>query len=219
MIELSPSLLSANFYNLENDLEQLKKTQVKYLHLDIMDGNFVPNISYGPMILKHLRDKCDFVFDTHLMIENPDYYIKNFVDSGADIISVHPETTKHLHRTLKLIKSYGKKAGVVLNPHTHESVLKYLMNDVDLILVMSVNPGFGGQSFIPESIEKIRNIRKMINSSGRGIILEVDGGIKKDNASQVIEAGADLLVSGSGVFNKEGISKNVNDFYELFKRY
>lgn len=219
MIELSPSLLSANFYNLQKDIEELKKTKVKYLHLDIMDGNFVPNISYGPMIIKHLRDKTDMIFDTHLMIENPDKYIKDFVDAGSDIISVHPETTKHLHRTINLIKSYGKKSGVVLNPHTHESVLEYIINDIDLILVMSVNPGFGGQSFIKESLNKIKNIRKMIEKSGKEILLEVDGGVKIDNCESVIQAGADLLVSGSGVFNKEGIFNNVEKFYSIFERY
>lgn len=219
MIELSPSLLSANFYNLQDDIEELNKTGLKYLHLDIMDGTFVPNISYGPMIIKALRSKTNLIFDTHLMIENPDKYIKDFVDAGSDIISVHPETTKHLDRTVKLIKSYGKKAGVVLNPHTHESILEYVLDDIDLVLVMSVNPGFGGQAFIDKMLEKIAKIKDMILKSKRDIILEVDGGIKLDNVRKVLDKGANLIVSGSGFFNKDGIRDNYNRFEEIFKEY
>lgn len=219
MIELSPSLLSANFYNLQDDIEELNKTGLKYLHLDIMDGTFVPNISYGPMIIKALRSKTNLIFDTHLMIENPDKYIKDFVDAGSNIISVHPETTKHLDRTVKLIKSYGKKAGIVLNPHTHESILEYVLDDIDLILVMSVNPGFGGQTFIEKMLEKIAKIKDMIVKSKRDIILEVDGGIKLDNVRKVLDKGANLIVSGSGFFNKDGIRDNYNRFEEIFKEY
>jgi len=219
MIELAPSLLSADFYNLQKDLEELGETRVKYLHLDVMDGNFVPNISFGPGIIKILRKNTDFIFDTHLMIENPDKYIKDFVDAGADIITVHAETTRHLHRTIQLIKSYGIKAGVVLNPATSEDVLEYVIEDIDQVLVMSVNPGFGGQSFIESSLKKISRIRKMIDERNPGVLLQVDGGIKADNCKMVIDAGADLLVSGSGVFNKDGIKNNVDEFYKVFEEY
>lgn len=219
MIELAPSLLSADFYNLQKDLEELADTRVKYLHLDVMDGNFVPNISFGPGIIKILRKNTDFIFDTHLMVENPDKYIKDFVDAGADIITVHAEATKHLHRTIQLIKSYGVKAGVVLNPSTSEDVLEYVLEDIDQVLVMSVNPGFGGQSFIDSSLKKISRIRKMIDERNPKVLLEVDGGIKADNCKMVIDAGADLLVSGSGVFNKDGIDKNVEEFYKVFEEY
>ena len=217
MIELSPSLLSADFYNLEKDLKELEDSGIKYLHLDIMDGNFVPNISYGPGLIKALRPNSNLIFDTHLMIENPEKYIDDFADAGCDIITVHPESTRHLHRVIQKIKNRGLKAGVVLNPHTHESVLKYVIHDIDLILIMSVNPGFGGQEFIPSQLEKIRSIRKLIDQSGKDILLEVDGGIKANNVQQVFDAGANLIVSGSGIFNKDGIKHNIEEFNKIIK--
>ncbi|NLW52437.1 MAG: ribulose-phosphate 3-epimerase [Tissierellia bacterium] len=219
MIELSPSLLAANFYNLKEDIEKLNEMNVKYLHLDVMDGNFVPNISYGPDIIKQIRPHTQMIFDTHLMIENPEKYIDVFADAGCDIITIHPESTKHVHRVIQQIKSHGLKAGIVLNPHTHESVLEYIINDIDLVLVMSVNPGFGGQSFIDSSLEKIKNIRKMIDEKNPNIILEIDGGVKTQNVKEVLNAGVNLVVSGSGVFNNDGIEKNVLDFEEIFKQY
>lgn len=219
MIELSPSLLSADFYNLKDDIETLNELDVKYLHLDIMDGNFVPNISYGPGLIEKLRPHTEMIFDTHLMIESPEKYIEDFAKAGCDIITIHPESTKHVHRVIQQIKALGKKAGIVLNPHTHESVLEYVIEDLDLILVMSVNPGFGGQSFIESSINKIKNIRKMIDERNPSCILEIDGGIKTTNVKQVLDAGINLVVSGSGVFNSDGVDKNVQDFEEIFKEY
>nr|WP_276938899.1 ribulose-phosphate 3-epimerase [Helcococcus sueciensis] len=214
MKEIAPSLLAADFYDLKSQIEELNSTRIKYLHLDIMDGNYVPNISYGPDIIKNLRNHTDLIFDVHLMIEKPENYIDNFVDAGADIISFHPETTKHPNRLVNYIKSKGVKAGIVLNTHVDESVLKYLIDDIDLILVMTVVPGFGGQSFIPQIMNKIENIRKIIDESNRDIILEVDGGIKIDNIKEVSDAGVDLFVAGSAVFNEKGITNNVNKFYK-----
>ena len=219
MITLSPSLLSANFLNLQEDIEELNKLDVKYLHIDIMDGNFVPNISFGPGIVKHLRSVTNMVFDTHLMIEQPEKYIETFAEAGSDIITVHPESTKHIHRTIQLIKQTGKKAGLVLNPATDESILNYLIEDLDLVLVMSVNPGFGGQAFIPQMLEKISRIRQLIERRNPSCLLEVDGGIKIDNVSEVLEAGANVIVAGSGVFNKQGISNNVKSFRKIFEAY
>jgi len=219
MIELSPSLLSADFYNLKDDIETLNELGVKYLHLDIMDGNFVPNISYGPGLIEKLRPHTEMIFDTHLMIENPEKYIEDFAKAGSDIITIHPESTKHVHRVIQQIKSLGKKAGIVLNPHTHESVLEYVIEDLDLILIMSVNPGFGGQSFIESSIKKIKSIRKMIDERNPSCILEIDGGIKTNNVKTVLDAGINLVVSGSGVFNADGIDKNVQEFEDIFKEY
>lgn len=219
MIDLSPSLLSANFYNLEKDIKELEDAGIKYLHLDIMDGNFVPNISYGPGLISNLRPNSNLIFDTHLMIENPENYIDEFIAAGSDIITVHPESTKHLHRVIQKIKSGGAKAGIVLNPHTHEDVLKYVINDIDLVLVMTVNPGFGGQEFINSQLEKIRAIRKMIDKIGKDIILEVDGGIKAANVSKVIEAGATLIVSGSGIFNRDGIKYNIDEFNKILSKF
>lgn len=214
MKEIAPSLLAADFYDLKSQIEELNSTRIKYLHLDIMDGNYVPNISYGSDIIKNLRNHTDLIFDVHLMIEKPENYIDNFVDAGADIISFHPETTKHPNRLVNYIKSKDVKAGIVLNTHVDESVLKYLIDDIDLILVMTVVPGFGGQSFIPQIMNKIENIRKIIDESNRDIILEVDGGIKIDNIKEVSDAGVDLFVAGSAVFNEKGITNNVNEFYK-----
>lgn len=219
MIELSPSLLSADFYDLKTQIEQLNKLDVKYLHLDIMDGHFVPNITFGPDLIKKLRPHTDMIFDVHLMIENPEKYIEEFAKAGADIITIHPESTKHVHRAIQQIKSLGKKAGIVLNPHTHESVLEYLVEDLDLILIMSVNPGFGGQSFIESQLKKISNIKEMVDKRNSSCILEIDGGIKTSNVRKVLDAGINLVVAGSGVFNLDGIEKKVSDFRKIFKEY
>lgn len=217
MLELSPSLLSADFTNLKSDIELLNKMNVKYLHLDVMDGMFVPNISFGPMIIKQLRPLTDMIFDVHLMIEDPDRYIEKFKDSGADILTVHFETCKHLHRTVSHIKSLGMRAGVSLNPATNPDVLDYILEDLDLVLVMSVNPGFGGQSFIKSSLDKIKILRDKIDKRNLEIILEVDGGIKTTNVKSVIDAGADLIVSGSDVFvDKEN---RIKKYEEIFRQY
>lgn len=217
MLELSPSLLSADFTNLKSDIEQLNRLDVKYLHLDVMDGMFVPNISFGPMIIKQLRPLTDMIFDVHLMIEDPDRYIQNFKDSGAEILTVHYEACKHLHRTISYIKSLGMKAGVSINPATNPDVLDYVLDDLDLILIMSVNPGFGGQSFINSSIEKIKKLRNKIEERKLDIIIEVDGGIKTTNVEEVIKAGANLIVSGSDVFVDK--DSRVKEYKKIFERY
>ena len=217
MLELSPSLLSADFTNLKSDIEVLDKNGVKYLHLDVMDGMFVPNISFGPMIIKQLRPLTNMVFDVHLMIEDPDRYVQSFKDAGADILTVHCEACKHLHRTVSYIKSLGMKAGVSLNPATNIDVLDYVLEDLDLVLIMSVNPGFGGQSFIPSAIDKIKNLKAKIRERNLNVIVEVDGGVKTTNVKDVIEAGADLIVSGSDVFaDKEN---RIRAYKEIFKNY
>ena len=217
MLELSPSLLSADFTNLKSEMEVLDKNGVKYLHLDVMDGMFVPNISFGPMIIRQLRPLTNMIFDVHLMIEDPDRYVQNFKDAGADILTVHYEACKHLHRTVSYIKSLGMKAGVSLNPATNIDVLDYVLEDLDLVLIMSVNPGFGGQSFIPSAIDKIKNLKAKIRERNLNVIVEVDGGVKTTNVKDVIKAGADLIVSGSDVFaDKEN---RIRAYKEIFKNY
>jgi ribulose-phosphate 3-epimerase len=219
MLELSPSLLSADFTNLKSDIEILDKSGVKYLHLDVMDGMFVPNISFGPMIIKQLRPLTNMIFDVHLMIEDPDRYVQSFKDAGADILTVHYEACKHLHRTISYIKSLGMKAGVSLNPATNIDVLDYVLEDLDLVLVMSVNPGFGGQSFIPSALDKIKNLKEKIKERNLNVIVEVDGGVKTTNVKDVVEAGADLIVSGSDVFaDKENRIKAYNDIFNNYKK-
>ena len=219
MLELSPSLLSADFTNLKSDIEILDKSGVKYLHLDVMDGMFVPNISFGPMIIKQLRPLTNMVFDVHLMIEDPDRYVQSFKDAGADILTVHYEACKHLHRTISYIKSLGMKAGVSLNPATNIDVLDYVLEDLDLVLVMSVNPGFGGQSFIPSALDKIKNLKEKIKERNLNVIVEVDGGVKTTNVKDVVEAGANLIVSGSDVFaDKENRIKAYNDIFNNYKK-
>lgn len=209
MREIAPSLLSANFYNLQDDLERLKKSGIKYLHLDVMDGNFVPNISFGLPIIKSVRKNTDFILDCHLMIEKPERYLEDFKNAGADILTVHQEATIHLQRTLAEIRRLGMKAGVSLNPSTSEETLNYIMDDLDLILIMSVNPGFGGQSYIESVNEKIKRVRKMIDESERDIILEVDGGVNKDNIKELEDLGVDLFVAGSAAFKNSEIEKNI----------
>ena len=217
MLELSPSLLSADFTDLKSEIEVLDKNGVKYLHLDVMYGMFVPNISFVPMIIKQLRPLTNMVFDVHLMIEDPDRYVQNFKDAGAEILTVHYEACKHLHRTISYIKSLGMKAGVSLNPATNIEVLDYVLEDLDLVLIMSVNPGFGGQSFIPSAIDKIKNLKAKIRERNLNVIVEVDGGVKTTNVKDVIEAGADLIVSGSDVFaDKEN---RIRAYKEIFKNY
>lgn len=209
--QIVPSLLSADFYRLNDELKAIERAGIKSLHLDIMDGNFVPNISYGPGVIKKLRSHTDLFFDAHLMVDEPDYIFKYMKEAGCDLITVHFEAVKHIHRSLQEIKKLGMKAGIAVNPGTNPAEIKYLMDMVDLILVMSVNPGFGGQSFIESSINKIKEIRNMIDNSGRDIILEVDGGIKKNNIGRVIEAGCDWFVAGSAVFNGNDTEENARN--------
>ncbi|MBM7550573.1 ribulose-phosphate 3-epimerase [Peptoniphilus gorbachii] len=212
---LSPSLLSADFTNLEKEFKIMNEEKVDFIHLDIMDGNYVPNISYGPGVVKKLRPLTDILFDTHLMIERPENFIEDFVEAGSDIITIHPSTTKHLDRTLSLIKSYGKKAGLALNPGDSLDILDYNIENIDLVLIMSVNPGFGGQKFIPSALRKISDVKKLIEKRNLKTLIEVDGGIKLGNAKEVLDAGADILVSGSGIFEKGRTRENIKAFKEI----
>lgn len=201
-VKIAPSILSANFATLGEEISLVSQT-ADYIHIDVMDGHFVPNITIGPVVVNALRSHSHLPFDVHLMIENPDQYIKAFAEAGADIITIHAEACTHLDRSLNLIRSLGKKAGVSLVPSSHENNLDNVMDLADLILVMTVNPGFGGQSFIPSQLSKIKAIKEKILLSGRDIDLEVDGGINEITAKQAIEAGANVLVAGSYIF-KDG---------------
>ncbi len=201
-VALAPSILSADLGRLAEEVREVTLLGAEYIHLDVMDGRFVPNITLGPDFVRAVRAATDAIVDVHLMILEPERYVANFAKAGADIISVHVEASPHLQRTLQAIRGLGKRAGVVLNPHTSETTLNYVMDDVDLILVMSVNPGFGGQSFLPLVLPKLRALRRMIDETGRNIELEVDGGIGPDTAEQVVAAGARVLVAGSAIFGK-----------------
>jgi len=207
MVKIAPSILSADFARLGEEVRAIEKAGADYVHIDVMDGHFVPNITIGPAVVKSLRKHSGLIFDTHLMIAPVDPYIPAFVEAGSDIVTIHAEATPHLDRSLQLIKSLGAKAGVSLNPHTPESVIRYVLDKLDLILVMSVNPGFGGQSFIPAALEKIANIKTMIGT--RAIEIEVDGGIGPDIAKAVTAAGADVLVAGSAVFRTADYAANI----------
>lgn len=218
MVKLSPSILSADFGKLLEDVKKVEEAGVEYLHIDIMDGHFVPNISFGPMVMKAISGKTNLVKDVHLMIENPDQYVEEFVKAGADIIVVHQEACPHLHRSIQNIKSYGVKAGVSLNPGTSLSTIEEVLPDVDMVLIMSVNPGFGGQSFIESQLDKITRLRQMINDRGLNIDIEVDGGVKISNVAKVVEAGANVIVAGSAIFGAENIDDAVKDFREEIKR-
>ena len=199
MIKIAPSILSADFARLGEEVRAVDEAGCDYIHIDVMDGHFVPNLTFGPPVIKCIRPYSDLPFDVHLMINPAQPYLEDYAKAGADIITVHAEADIHLDRSLQVIKSLGKKAGVSLNPSTPESVVEHVLDKLDLILVMSVNPGFGGQSFIEAQLEKISRIRRMIGN--RPIELEVDGGVNKDTAKAVVDAGAEVLVAGSAVFN------------------
>ena len=197
---IAPSLLAANFLNLDAECKMLNESEADWYHLDIMDGRFVPNISYGPMLVEVFRKATTKVCDVHLMIEEPGNYAEHFKNAGADNLSVHIEACQHLHRNIQQIKSLGMKAGVAINPHTPVSALSDILADIDLVCMMSVNPGFGGQKFIPYTLEKIKQLRKMIDERGLTVLIEIDGGVTVENASSIIAAGADVLVAGNTVF-------------------
>ncbi len=209
MIKIAPSILSADFARLGDEIRAIDAAGADYVHVDVMDGHFVPNITIGPLIVEAIRPETELPLDVHLMIENPDQYIPQFAKAGADIIVVHAEAATHLHRSVQLIKSLGKKAGVSLNPATPLAALEVILPDIDLALLMTVNPGFGGQSFIETCLPKIRALRKMIDDLGKPIELEVDGGVKVDNIEQVAAAGADVFVAGSAVFGADDYAATI----------
>ncbi len=197
---IAPSILSADFARLGEEIDAVAKAGADVIHLDVMDGHFVPNLTFGPPIIKAVRKVCDLPFDVHLMIENPDKYLEAYADVGADWITVHVETCTHLHRTIHRIKELGKKAGVVLNPATSLSTLDYILEDVDLVMLMSVNPGFGGQSFIPSTLDKTRALKARIDERGLNVGIEIDGGVSPKTISAIASAGANIFVAGSAVF-------------------
>ena len=211
---LAPSILSADFSRLGEDLSLAERNGITMLHIDVMDGMFVPSISLGFPVIESIRKKINMVFDVHLMIKEPERYVERFAESGADMITVHAEACLHLHRTIGQIRQLGVKCGVALNPATPLSVLDYVLEDVDMVLLMTVNPGFGGQSFIPAMYEKIKTLRKQITEKGLNTDIEVDGGIKACNAERALRAGANVLVAGSAVFEGD-IEKNIKEFQRV----
>lgn len=215
MIKIAPSILSADFSNLNEQIGLIEKGGADYIHLDVMDGHFVPNITFGAPVIKKLRGVTDIPFDVHLMIENPEEYIGDFVDAGADIITVHAESTVHLHRLIQQIKGYGVKAAVSLNPATPLDVLEYVLEDIDMVLIMSVNPGFGGQSFIPQCKVKIKRLKKMITDRNLDVEIQVDGGVKLDNIKEIVDCGADILVAGSAIFGSDDVVEATKQFKNI----
>ncbi|MBI0578448.1 ribulose-phosphate 3-epimerase [Neobacillus cucumis] len=210
MVKIAPSILSADFSKLGEEILAVEKAGADYIHVDVMDGHFVPNITIGPLIVEAIRPVTKLPLDVHLMIENPDQYIETFVKAGADIITVHVEACRHLHRTIHHIKSLGIKAGVVLNPATPVETIQHIIADVDMVLLMSVNPGFGGQKFIPEVLPKIKKVKELAEQKGRKLEIEIDGGVNPETAKLCIEAGANVLVAGSAVYNEDDYARAIS---------
>ncbi|WP_058485320.1 ribulose-phosphate 3-epimerase [Defluviitalea phaphyphila] len=219
MIKLAPSILSADFSELKKAVQLVDESGGHMVHIDVMDGHFVPNITLGPPIIKSLRKHTKLPFDVHLMISNPDKYIEDFHKAGADILTVHAEATPHLHRTIQYIKSLGMKAGVALNPATDLSCLKYIISDLDMVLIMTVNPGFGGQDLIPACINKIKDLSNYVKANSLSVEIEVDGGINLSNIEKFIKAGANILVAGSAIYNSSNPSKSIEDFIKRFSEF
>ncbi len=214
-VQIAPSILSADFSRLGREITDVQEAGADLIHVDVMDGRFVPNITIGPLVVRAIRPVTDLPLDVHLMIVEPERYIEDFVRAGADIVTVHAEACVHLHRTIQQIKSLGVRAGAVLNPATHPSVLDYVLEDLDVVLVMSVNPGFGGQEFIPSALRKISQVRNMCQSRGVSMIIEVDGGVNSRTIRSVVDAGADICVAGSAVFGKEDYADAIGELKEL----
>ena len=212
MTKIAPSILSADFLNLKQEIQDISLGGADLIHLDVMDGNYVPNITFGMPIIKSIKKISSIPLDVHLMIDKPERYIDDFIDAGADILTIHAEATTHLHRTIQLIKSRGIKAGVSLNPATPLDVLEYIMDELDLILLMSVNPGFGGQSFIKAVERKIQTLKNRISADYSNVLIEVDGGIKLDNAKHIADLGADILVIGSDIFSYNDVRARTEQF-------
>lgn len=215
---IAPSLLSADFYDLKHALRMMDEAGVKVLHLDVMDGQFVPNITFGAPLIRKLRPHSALLFDTHLMVKEPAHLLEDFKTAGCDLLTIHWEAVTHIHSAVQKIHALGMKAGISLNPATPATVLESILPELDLVLLMSVNPGFGGQSFIPSSLDKIRQVRKMIDQSGKEIILEVDGGVKHNNIDLVLEAGADWIVAGSAIFGADDVLSEARAFQARMER-
>lgn len=218
MIKLSPSILAADFKNLGEDIKRADQAGAEYIHIDVMDGDFVPSISLGMPVIQSIRSVTNKTFDVHLMVSNPERYIDDFATVGADIITIHAEACKHIDRTLNYIKQKGIKAGIAINPATSLTSLDYILDQVDMILIMTVNPGFGGQKFIDGMLGKVKELRTLLNSKGLTTDIEVDGGITIDNVKQIIDAGANVIVAGSSIFNGD-IESNTKAFLDIMKDY